>query len=124
MPLPQLTHAWGEGKAWQTVGAMLATAVINRVNTERSWSHLCLIGELRSGCGQALAATAPDSASGYRGKSAELNPLMQELNSAFPALIHSFIPYFSQSTGVVKSCPDLSPICLWGEGERNAAQKS
>lgn len=35
---------------------------------------------------------------------------MQELNSAFPALIPSFIPCSLQSTGVVKSCPGLS---LW-----------
>lgn len=32
--LPRLTRAWGEGKAWQTTGAVLGTAVINRVNTE------------------------------------------------------------------------------------------
>lgn len=38
-----------------------------------------------------------------------MNPLMQELDSAFCALIHSFIPCIFQSARVMKSCPGLSP---------------
>lgn len=106
--------AWGEGKAWQSVGAVLGTAMINWVNSERSCSHPRLAR-------RALPQPrAPSSTPGHGGQSAELNPLMQELNSAFLALIHSFIPCIFQSAGVMKSCPGLSPICLWGEGEHSA----
>lgn len=74
--------AWGEGKAWQSMRAMLGTATINRVNTKRSCNHPRFTG-------RALPQPkAPSSTSGDGGKSVELNPLMQELNSAFPALIH------------------------------------
>lgn len=71
-------------------------------------------GELCSGCRQDAAAAAPNSAAGYRGKSAELNPLTQELNSTFPSLIRSFIPCFLQYIRVIMSWPGLSPVCLWG----------
>lgn len=61
--------AWGEGKAWQSMGAMLGTAMINRVNTERSCSHPHFTG-------RALPRPkAPSSISGDGGKSVELNPL-------------------------------------------------